>query len=36
MKNASEWAVGAGVVGACLAVPPVLFGLAETISNAAQ
>ena len=35
MKSGQEWAVGAGVMAACLAVPPTLFALADVISNAA-
>jgi fission process protein 1 len=36
MKSGQEWAVGAGVMAACLAVPPTLFALADVISNAAN
>jgi fission process protein 1 len=35
MKGGSDWAVGAGVIAACLAVPPTLFSLASTINAAA-
>lgn len=35
MKDAQEWAVGAAVIGACLALPPALFALAGAINNAA-
>ncbi len=35
MKSGQEWAVGAGVMAACLAVPPTLFALADVISDAA-
>jgi len=35
MKEPQEWAVGAGVIGACLALPPILFSLAGAINDAA-
>ena len=35
MEGASDWAVGAAVMAACLAVPPTLFSLAGFINDAA-
>jgi len=34
MKSGQDWAVGAGVMAACLAVPPVMFSLAGVINEA--
>ena len=34
MKEPQEWAVGAGVIGACLALPPILFSVAGAINEA--
>jgi hypothetical protein len=35
MKSGSDWAVGAAVIAACLAVPPTLFSVAGAINEAA-
>lgn len=34
MENPQEWAVGAGVIGACLVLPPILFSVAGAINQA--